>query len=360
MVLTARSRERNKTIYIGRKLYKGSVNSTRATHGIYEKCDDFIGDYGNDHTLAIDVYDQLPCRFNGTSGNWTYDNWYQYVGIPSHVGSGWSTSYLATLAAARTNPSRPHVQLPVAIAELRDVPQLIRIAGRNLLQKVGGANLLYNFGWKPLIQDLIKLCMFNDVYEKRKLELQRLMSSKGLRRRVAITSQDWESVGSEMYLMSSPTIKAIPTTRTNRSVTAVINWKPSVNLFTKNDVDFSRRLRYTLLGLHPSQILSNVWEGLPWSWLTDWCLNIGDFLQASNNSIAHLSGPVNLIYSVKTERTFEFTVKPSYMTPNPGPPVQKREFKGRYLGHPSVTATIPFLSGKQLSILGSLAILRSR
>jgi hypothetical protein len=54
-------------------------------------------------------------------------------------------------------------------------------------------------------------------------------------------------------------------------------------------------------------------------------------------------------------------VLPSWATLSPASPVIVKTQKERFVAIPSsLSATVPFLTGRQLSILGSLAIIRSR
>lgn len=362
---TLRSRSQSTTMYIGTQTRDPHPPITTSLNRYEEFCNDTIGDYGNDHPLSLRKYDRIPFTMDGgPDPGKQLTNWFQYSISPSHLGSGFDSSALATLLIARTNPSRPAVQLPVFVAEMRDFPRLVRLAGRTLLQKGASANLSYHFGWKPLISDLLKMFNFQATVAKRVTELERLYQKGGIKRRMSLTETTVTETGSETTILSNPwyaRTKGIPTTSTVRRSWGTCRWVPNGTSYPRTHMQRVNAARKYALGLHPSQITQNVWEALPWSWLVDWFGNVGSFLQASNNSIAKTHGRINIMITTETTRTYKVTSKPAWATLSPSTPEQKTIYKSRDLqSGPSLSAHVPFLTGRQLSILGSLAILRSR
>jgi hypothetical protein len=115
-----------------------------------------------------------------------------------------------------------------------------------------------------------------------------------------------------------------------------------------------------ILGLTRGQILPNIWEALPWSWLIDWLTNIGDLIEANNNQFAVPVNKVNIMVNKVAIRTYRITSKPSWATMNPETPVVVTEKKERFPSsawyYPSYVQ--PILTGRQLSILGAIVAQR--
>lgn len=262
--------------------------------------------------------------------------------------------------AAGTNPSRPAVRLPVFVAELRDIPGMVKemgavaiairdkgfaaVAKKANTATLGKANLAYQFGWRPFVQDLWKMVTFADACEKRKKELTKL-SRQGLRRR-------WNRLdeGSESYTEFD---QDLGTLQFKRSVVVKAGgiWKCSY----PGSADLTpSQIRRVILGSDPGNITANVWEALPWSWFTDYFLNVGQMLQAGNQTIAYLDrGWITNVWESKCSSSGSpGWTSPGFMT--------FREIE-RYPANPSVpTASFPTLEAGQLSILGSLAVVKNR
>lgn len=96
---------------------------------------------------------------------------------------------------------------------------------------------------------------------------------------------------------------------------------------------------------------------MPWTWLTDWFYHIGDYYAAHRGSL-----PVECTEVCVMQRiglycdSFEYLYRPagSRFNARTGPIY---EVKRRFVSSPLVAPAIhlPFLSGKQVSILSSLA-----
>lgn len=287
---------------------------------------------------------------------------------------------LPTKLYAQASPDKPQVLLPVFIAELREVPRLIRDLGlMNIFkstnirrasqgQKTAAAMWLSgNFGWAPLLSDLKKLVTFADSVARREKEMDKLYSQNGLRRRVSLFEETGgphsvtlnvssaASFGNN-YATGNPTVK----------VWGVVRYKPVVlpdGSPLKRPTP--RELRRRILGLNAASITLNIWEALPWSWMIDYFVNIGDFLQA--NPLGRTAVPFG--GCIMTHRFWQGLVPEIH-----GPYDQNfnrftcgkaeiyTETKERVIAVSSPTPTVLMnpLSGHQLSILGSLAVLKAR
>lgn len=265
--------------------------------------------------------------------------------------------------AARTTPNRPDVDLPVFVAELRDLPHLIHLGGRSLLGKVSSANLNYQFGWRPLLGDLGKLWEFKKYVERRLNNFEKLR--KGVYKRKVSIGSDSNNSNGKVILQSSSGVwlDGLTNTSTKANRWATMRWSlaPGAGLPARGSGDEHWLAVRAVLGLDPSAITSVIWELIPFSWLADWYGSIGDFLMTTRNLIPVRAGSCCVMTQVETQ--FSATCKaPSrdfiYSTPY----TQKYVTKARaVLSAPSspLQAELPALSLGQLSILGSLSVLRA-
>jgi hypothetical protein len=263
----------------------------------------------------------------------------------------------ATKAASQTNPASAHVSVPNFLFELREVPQLIRNHGNNIFENASSLNLGWQFGIKPLLSDLAKIFDFGSAYNKR-LNLLNDLESGQLKRRISLGTDEAEKEESfvlESYLFFA-TSNATITTKRERW--AVVKWQPGA--IYKTDSTFEERKKYVLrsmLGLTVASAPRVIWDALPWSWMVDWFTTAGDFITANNNSIARLSGQVNVMVKTETTRIDKLSGVPGWVTSGTTW-TSTAESKRRFLRNPGLTAHVPFLSGRQLSIIGSLYVLK--
>jgi hypothetical protein len=291
-------------------------------------------------------------------GSWTH---FPPPGMLSNL------AYAAKLAA-RTNPSRPYVDVPVAILELGDITKLVRDSGRNFIQRAGGANLKYQFGIAPLASDLAKLTQFRRAFVKRKAEIERLAGPKGLRRTVDLGAGAHGGTDTRDF----QTNLALVTNRrrnwlTRENVRGHIRWKAApefsnLNRASLDSQSMERLIQRTMLGItRYGGDLSTLWELLPWSWLVDWGTTVGDYLAAKRNIIPAQLHDIRIMRHLHSEWTWNrevYATNPEgYMTPG----YRNLITKNRSPSLPVVpTAHFPFLSGKQVGILSSLAVTRMR
>ena len=180
---------------------------------------------------------------------------------------------------------------------------MIRQAGRFLLHSrnwrqyvrsslrtrdLATANLAFQLGWAPLLGDLAKLARFQDAVDKRRKEILNATKRGGYRRRIRIGSASDTIPAGSGQTANFGSFASFPVDQTSGIRTAkawaVMKWKntsPNTGIPTKDD-----DLRPYLLGIHPSNVLQNVWEALPWSWLIDYFSGIGDLLAAGNHHAA--------------------------------------------------------------------------
>jgi hypothetical protein len=340
--------------------------------GLYlqsQQCIDEVGSPGADHTLVIDKYEWAQVgvvngkHLDGGGSFREYSNWVSPLtkGNLGHLSTPglMSVPDAANKLLARTNPSRADIQTLVFVAELRDAPQLVKLAGDTILKRGAGAYLSWEFGWAPLIDDIKKMLDFRSRVDKRVRELHQLYGKGGLRRRMTLdraTAESSSTITVESNL--SGFIKARKAHFTNVRRWGTVRYLPT-SLPPKDESDYHKLAARLVYGLTPS--MSSLWNALPWTWLSDWFIGIGDYIDATDNTVPTLRESC----CIMTEYTSSVRFDP--VTPLPfsewsyGPSTFTCVTKVRNPGQgASVTVNVPFLSAHQLSILGALFINKHR
>lgn len=267
-------------------------------------------------------------------------------GIPSAVA-------MATSTAARTNPSRPYVDVPAAALDMRGGIQRIKNAGDDIIsiiRQTGGQYLGYQFMIRPVVSDLVRAGVAYHQVCRRRDEINRLYEGTGIRRTVSngsfSTSGSYNTAVQSAGLLIQKNIRwsTIVECRTH------IRWKPTSRSGlppspTQIDI-WARRAVYGL-----TVDLSTLWEITPWSWLADWFGNVSEFLRAQRNIIPAAVSGVHPMKHWRTESVFD------------GGPINQgtisggkviRETKTRVSSFVAPIAQLPVFDARQLSILAAL------
>jgi len=341
-----------------------------------ETCVDetFVGD-GHSFDMTKIEWEGTPMSANGTNCNNQVVQRMTNL-VPQHFRalqpvSSWhiatfgrpSNGALAAKLLALTSPSRPVVDLPIAIAELRELPLLIRGHGDGFLKSLARGNLSYHFGIAPMISDLSSLLDFQDAFASRMRELNALKEGTLRRKRSLFRGAGYSS---GPFVVNSGTsnggtINTTFTANTVEEVWGFVRWKPSVG-FPSTDDALRRAARRAVLGLTVD--FATAWNLIPWSWLVDWCSSTGDYLM-SNRNIIPCTATGLCIMSHRTTRYQYTKTGGSFplgltMTSPIGPWIVKVESKTRSPVTPTLSAHLPILNARQLSILGSIGISKYR
>lgn len=270
-----------------------------------------------------------------------------------------------------TNPSRPLVDLPIFLTELREVPALLLQRSRDIGADIARGRLSAEFGWKPLIRDLIGFVEFKQAFAQRVREINALRKS-GLRRKRIIfngssTPRTVEYSGfSPLSNDRGLVVNATTFEVTTEKVTGFVKWFPDMeiprHLGLQNDLAEQKAI-FALLGLNPYVIdASTIWNLLPYSWLADWCTNWGDYFAAHRNIVgAH---PENILImrhylteqmcSLKAGGSDDEKIWFSQCAPSQLDVMRYRETKRRQPGSLQLSAHMPFLSERKVMILADL------
>jgi len=202
----------------------------------------------------------------------------------------------------RTRPGNAVAGLGQFIVELRDLPQIPLRHFNKLLwfRSLGSEYLNAVFGWKPFVNDLIKMYNLWHTIDDRMNKLIR-QNGHGIHRKATLDDSSSQSVSLVTHYTSPLAgISGIPpsvfgagsgvtdtklTTITSQKIWYVASYKYWIPDIGSSQWD--KRARLALFGALPSPEL--LWEVLPWSWLIDWFSNVGDVISnLSPNAVDNL------------------------------------------------------------------------
>jgi len=306
------------------------------------------------------AHDIVPNGFYSTTvRNYCVDaitgNWGQCWGpITSYPGELPKAVYAAQ-AVSRTNPSRAYVDIPVNVLELGDITTLLKKSGDTLIRKLASNNLRYQFGIRPLVEDVIKLTKFQDAVHRRIKEMEKLKGPHGLRRTLELDNLTATIDRSNTALQTAGfTLSRVYSTIGRRQIKAHVRWKAGGNFDKINQPEMCALATKAVLGL--TLDFATFWEAMPWSWMIDWGSNVGDYFKANRNIV-----PATLEGCWLSTHTTSTSDVPAITTGNRIFSAAKVVLEQKQREYVAVTPTahFPFLSGNQLGILASLAITRS-
>lgn len=284
-------------------------------------------------------------------------------GVPSNV-------EMSTLTAARTNPSRPYVDVPVNILDVRTRVDQIRLdvlAFRkrfprpprkprhgDVTSATGQAWLQYQFMIRPLVGDIVKLCKAQDQISRRITEINKLYDGQGIRRTIDIGVYSAQSTSNQTVQSAGTFISKSFAVNTRVGCRCHIRWKPATRCGLKPAPDvISAWAKKAVYGLTID--FSTLWEIAPWSWLIDWFGNVGTYLSANRNIIP--AQVVGVYPMTHTKTTWECSGV-NGTDPGMTPIRVLRETKSRSVSFVAPIAHLPFLNSGQMGILSALVAAR--
>jgi len=197
-------------------------------------------------------------------------------------------------------PVKPKVDGGQWAAELRDLPQnpwpwsVTNLRNQILkFKNLGSQFLNYEFGWKPFVKDLIKMYETSNRMENH-LRFVENNQAKWLTRG-GIIKNELTTTSSQMTFKSYPALVSWfysqnPGPCTKSVITRDTIWfkarmkyfVPDLNVGSSRNIWNSRLVRH-MYGLTLTPSLA--WELIPFTWLQDWVINIGDVISNYSNSL---------------------------------------------------------------------------
>jgi len=362
------------------KYYLPSPSTTLRT-ALMGQRDSCQSEYGKrDVANALSIYHiktQFPLLFGQRIVSGVLDR--EFIGFP--IGNNtvaptdprtvFGTPSVAQLSSdaweilAKTNPSRPHVNVPAAIGELQDLPRLVKGWGDSIIRDIAQGNLSWRWAVKPMISDVRKLANFTKTANQRLKQLERLKHGKVMRRRCNLGAQTVASGPTRSLIHSEgATIYAFARSVSEYQKWGSAEWKilPDSVLPQLDDVELDRFNRRVALGITTHGALEAAWELTPWSWFIDWFSNVGDMLAATNNSVGCTWGRICVMRTSYSRTTYDLDPVGTSSWPTfDGWYDLEFQRKERWPTYPIVPVplpTLPIFDGGKLSILLSLAALR--
>jgi len=332
-----------------------------------DSCDDVTGSPKEDHAFnSIKIDLKQMGTMSGTykkSDNYVYvfsgHRPEAYAAPPAHLAVLGlpSINDAAMSCLAQTNPGRAGIGAIENLVDIKDLPKLLKLASGGILRKVAGANITWQFGWKPLISDIKKALDFSSQVDKRLKEMNNLYKQGGQHSSRKCGS-DTVSSQSRVVLCSESGFLAYA----NKSITttarrwATVRWTAPMSAPKPSNDAMRKKARQAVSGLYLNA--STAWDAIPWSWFIDWFSNFGDWLKANNQLVPCGASTV----CVMTETKTTVTITPGVLPPGVTCGIYSATIttKNRVVVAPSVSASLPVVTKRMVSILGSLAILRHR
>jgi hypothetical protein len=278
-----------------------------------------------------------------------------------------SNSFLAVKVLAATNPSKPVIDLPVSLLELRELPHLLKTTGDTLIKTFAKNNLNREFGLTPLMSDAIGLMEFTK-HTKKRVELFKQLREKPLCRKATlyestITTEPGTIVPTNSAPSQCQVNHVFKTYTTQRTVWGYVTWTPD-SVFNKQNMEYNdpaleflakRAVLGTQLGL------VTAWNAIPWTWLIDWFGNTGDWLEANRHVVPARPSTPRICETIRTQQFYVSNgVGTMGLQPGEMPITSHLVTKKRSLASATLpSAYLPLLTERQVGILASLAILRS-
>jgi len=352
---------------------------------------DVIGNYGGENYLSYEKTETKFSTINGDvfPGGGTFKKYtcfdyapdcarslsFPSMASPSLVGFKSQAGGIAS-----SSPGKPDIELPNFLFELKDVPDMLSHAyrrARELERAVGIKNpkkgsvrravgrymsnpsnpakdwLNYNFGWRPFMADMSSLSkLFPSVAERtRKLNE---MTYRHISRTASLGSASESGSGEFRY---DRQLDIFADFQQTRQITQWVstNWKISEFNYQALQNNQAVQLGAALgldIGVH------HIWNAIPFTWLTDWFVDIGSIIEARQNraGFQYEGG------STMTHTLWDLTLTPraALGIPKCAPVKKVYEKKHRNKAQLSYASniTIPVFSGGQLATLSSLAVTR--
>jgi hypothetical protein len=183
---------------------------------------------------------------------------------------------------ANANPHVPALDLPLFLYELREYPRMARsfgdiLAKRRSPEGVAGGYLAYQFGWAPLLSDLRNLLEFADLFER---QMSYINSINNTRRTDRTIHTSVQIVPGSLHNEEGVQYRLF--TKHEHRVWYSVRWKLPDPLTWESEMSKLTSVR-NLLGLRGVSA-ATIWNAIPFSWLIDYFINIGNFLDSVRGS----------------------------------------------------------------------------
>jgi hypothetical protein len=271
--------------------------------------------------------------------------------VGGHISNAMTGHYDRWLRVKPTLASRAN--LSVFLYELRDIKRMFDLIPkrhfnlslwRDVLRYVNSQHLNYNFGWKPFLRDVINVTKALASYEAR---LSRFVRQAGVSlKRHAVDPEPLEF--SQDYSWSIYTLKKRLTGEIRH--TSVFDYAYEIPKYSERELRF--RAYLDRVGLNLSA--ANIWAVLPWSFVVDWFIDVGPFLdQSTTDWVQPWVTFAQASSSVKASGSMVYTLRSQYDGDHDAASL-KFSFYHRMLGFPTFQGGLNTLDADKIRLLASL------
>lgn len=389
----------------------GTESGSMST-GLDGTCDDVVGNRkGTNNLLIIKRNRQYPRLYGAlVSGGSTIKSFNGYpIGYrpgpvdPSAMFPAPTTLQMNNWAwrtLAEGNPSAADISLPTFLAELKDMPSLVKnwygmfingkkgikalrdMNGRgdssvtdahvaNLLLQipeiVAAGHLTWRWAISPFVRDVNTLLDASRLIQKRVDLLNKLANGRSIRTRVALgkTIKRVNEANGYLHTLNGSVYGRRVIDYTEKVWGTVRYSLQNGKLFPSMQTNILAKARRLVLGITTHEALATAWELMPWSWFVDWFAGIGTVIKATNNSLGLSHGAVCIMRHASSVTSID--VNAALTDPwivLSGEYKETYDRKERYGNAspilPFAPTYLPVLTGKALSILGSLFVLQQK
>jgi hypothetical protein len=252
--------------------------------------------------------------------------------------------------------------LAVFLAELRDIKRMIDILPskyfrlrdwKEVLKYANNQHLNWNFGWKPFLGDIKR---FTKAYDSFTDRLARFVNNQMRVVTRGVRAPDYlHSSQTDITLNSSWKLRR----KLSYTLTRVSTFEFIYEIPAYSENELYWRAWADSFGLNVT--LANIWALVPWSFVIDWSLNIGQFLDTLSTD--WLEPWVRLIqacssFHVKGEVELSVVGPSSWGTPQGVLGVECFEEYVRKVGTPNFTWESSSLDADKIRLSASLALSR--
>jgi hypothetical protein len=267
-----------------------------------------------------------------------------------------SSAAYAAATLARTNPSRPGVDVIQNVLEIGDLPRSLEVYGETLIEKLAENFIRYKFGIQPLVRDIIRVGEWADRVNEKLNVIAQLQKSGGYRKTVSLDTLSNSQYTASTAMQSNGCFFTSPVQSVGqRIIRGHARWLPQGDYSKYSSAEKLALAKRAYLGFEWN--LSGFWEGIPWSWLIDWYTNIGDLLSQTRNVIPATCESLTLMRHTKTE---SYTVGADDGIRNITAAHVTKERKERYPASATFDAHLPLLDAGQMGILASLMVMKQK
>lgn len=270
----------------------------------YVETDVSVNDYWHKHRDPVshrlpssdferDRIERVPPTLSGENGFWRHngapmisDYVPPLLHYPARAARQFENDYYALQLAAKTHPFRADFSVPTMIFEFLDIGTLFKITAKGFFDLVGSSYLNYRFGFPQFVRDIQTLSKITVAIERRIREFDSLIQKSGLHRQVGLDSNHWDLNGNQGFIWTTYGVYVIATFQSSETlkVEGSIRWKLKPGVVASLDKLSAFNLAVKTVFDLGELDASTIWNSIPWTWLADYFVDVGTWLQANENN----------------------------------------------------------------------------